>query len=183
MSPPEIWGPPIWTFFHTLAEKVNDETFQKIKFSLFFFIKRICNFLPCPECSQHATQFLGRININAIQNKNQFKQMLCLFHNTVNKRKNKQKFAFENMTKYKYYNVGVTFNNFIKVYNTKGNMNLIAESFQRNLLINDFKKWLVDNHKHFLTKKVNPLRGNNANNVTTNTEIKTTSDDIIEPKI
>ena len=25
MSPPEIWGPPVWTFFHTLAEKLNED--------------------------------------------------------------------------------------------------------------------------------------------------------------
>lgn len=168
MSPPEIWGPPIWTFFHTLAEKVNDDSFHKIKFSLFFFIKRICNFLPCPECSQHASQFLGRINVNAIQNKNQFKQMLCLFHNTVNKRRNKQKFAFENTIKYKYCNVGIAFNNFIKVYNTKGNMNLLTESFQRNLLINDLRKWLINNNKYFLTTRVipQPISNNNTNNDT-----------------
>lgn len=87
MSPPEIWGPPVWTFFHTLAEKINEDYFHKIKFSLFFIIKRICNFLPCPECSQHASRFLARINVQAIKDKNQFKQMLHLFHNTVNKRK------------------------------------------------------------------------------------------------
>lgn len=183
MSPPEKWGPPIWTFFHTLAEKVNDETFHKIKFSLFSLIKRICNFLPCPECSQHASQFLGRININAIQNKNQFKQMLCLFHNTVNKRRNKGIFPFENINKYKLYNVGATFNNFIKVYHTKGNMNLLAESFQRNLLINDLRKWLINNHKFFCSPKI---KLSQLNNPTTNTEINaekntesTTENDII----
>ena len=164
MSPPETWGPPIWTFFHTLAEKINDEHFHKIKCSLFFIIKRICNFLPCPECSQHATQFLGKININSIQNKTQFKQMLCVFHNVVNKKKNKPLFNFENIHKYKNCNIGIAFNNFIKVYHTKGNMNMITESFQRSLLINDLKKWLLNNHNFFKTPKIITQCVNNTNN-------------------
>jgi hypothetical protein len=154
MSPPEIWGPPVWTFFHTLAEKINEDYFHKIKFSLFFIIKRICNFLPCPECSQHASRFLARINVQAIKDKNQFKQMLHLFHNTVNKRKRKQLFNFEHTNKYKNYNLGATFNNFIKVYHTKGNMNLLAESFQRSLLIKDLKKWIMTNHTFFKPSKL-----------------------------
>ena len=154
MSPPEIWGPPVWTFFHTLAEKINEDYFHTIKFSLFFIIKRICNFLPCPECSQHASRFLARINVQAIKDKNQFKQMLHLFHNTVNKRKRKPLFAFENTNKYKNYNLGATFNNFIKVYHTKGNMNLLAESFQRSLLIKDLKKWIMTNHAFFKPSKI-----------------------------
>lgn len=164
MSPPETWGPPIWTFFHTLAEKINDDQFHEIKASVFSVIKRICKFLPCPECSQHASQFLGRININSIQNKIQFKQMLCFFHNTVNKRKNKSIFKFENTNKYKNCNIGNAFNNFIRVYHTKGNMNMIAESFQRKLLIDDLRKWFVDNHKYLKPTKINPICVNKTNN-------------------
>jgi hypothetical protein len=172
MSPPEVWGPPIWTFFHTLAEKVNDEQFDKIKFGIFSYIKRISNFLPCPECSLHASHFLARININAIQNKNQFKQMLFVFHNTVNKRKNKPAFKIENINKYQNYNIGVTFNNFIKVYHTKGNMNLLTESFQRNLLISDLRKWLINNHKFFKSPKIKPQQNNKLNSNNTDTTVK-----------
>lgn len=156
MSPPETWGPPIWTFFHTLAEKVNEKAFPNIKIAMFFFIKRICNFLPCPECSQHARVFLGRVNINIIKNKSQFKEMLWFFHNSVNKRKRKNFFNFENVNKYKNCNLGVAFNNFIDVYHTKGNMNLIAESFQRSLVMKDLQQWLVSNYKCFIPIKMQP---------------------------
>ena len=27
MSPPEVWGPPIWTLFHVLAEKINERAY------------------------------------------------------------------------------------------------------------------------------------------------------------
>ena len=153
MSPPEVWGPPIWTFFHTLAEKVNEEYFLSIKNTLFFFIKRICNFLPCPDCSQHANRFLAKVDISKIKNKLDFKNMLYVFHNTVNKRKHKPLFSYVNVDRYKKYNIGSVFNHFVSVYHTKGNMNLIAESFQRNLLVKDLKVWLISNHKYFKPSK------------------------------
>jgi hypothetical protein len=170
MSPPEVWGPPIWTFLHTLAEKVNEDEFPKIKLMLFSYIKRICNFLPCPECSSHAYQFLARININSIKTKYEFKNMLYVFHNAVNKRKRKPLFNYAQLNKYRHNNIGATFNNFITVYHTKGNMNLIAESFQRNLLIKDLKNWLITNHQYFRSNKKTQIyiNNNSANNEITN---------------
>jgi hypothetical protein len=174
MSPPEVWGPPIWAFFHTLAEKVNEEYFLTVRTSLFFFIKRICNFLPCPDCSQHANRFLAKVDISKIKNKLDFKNMLYVFHNTVNKRKHKPLFSYINIERYKKYNVGSTFNHFVSVYHTKGNMNLIAESFQRNLLVKDLKLWLIRNHKYFKSSKSKPQSveepQNEANETTNNNE-------------
>ena len=45
MSPPEVWGPAVWTLFHTLAEKINEKAFPFIKGQLFGQIKRICLYL------------------------------------------------------------------------------------------------------------------------------------------
>jgi hypothetical protein len=170
MSPPEIWGPPIWTFFHTLAENINEERFLNIKPSLFFFIKRICNYLPCPDCSHHASYFLAKVNINKIMTKNDFKNMLYVFHNTVNKRKKKPFFNHANLEKYKKYNVGSTFNHFASVYHTKGNMNLIAESFQRKILLSELKTWLIKNYKYFKPTKKHIEPNNNTTNENTTNE-------------
>ena len=41
MSPPEIWGPPIWTLFHVLAERINENAYPFIYNSLFNYILRI----------------------------------------------------------------------------------------------------------------------------------------------
>jgi len=155
MSPPEVWGPPIWTFFHTLAENVNEDAFPKIKFSLFHQIKKICSLLPCPDCSQDAIRFLIKVDINKINTKTEFINMLYFFHNSVNKRKKKPLFNHENLNKYKNINIINSFNHFVSVYHTKGNMNQIAESFQRKLLLNDLKKWVVKYHKLFSTNKNN----------------------------
>ena len=90
--------------------------------------------------------------------------MIYIFHNAVNKRKKKNLFNYADINKYKQYNVGATFNEFIKVYHTKGNMNLIAESFQRNLLIKDLKNWLINNHKYFRSNKISNHNDDNNNN-------------------
>ena len=66
MSPPEIWGPPIWILFHTLSEKIDDIAYNKLYLQLFNFIVRICKFLPCPDCSTHASNILAKIKVSAL---------------------------------------------------------------------------------------------------------------------
>ena len=61
MSPPQVWGPATWSFFHTLAHKVNDNQPPIVYQQIFLQIRRICGFLPCPECSRDASIFLGKI--------------------------------------------------------------------------------------------------------------------------
>ena len=47
-------------------------------------------------------------------------------------------------------NVINTYNNFVSVYHTKGNMKLLADSFQRKLILKDFRQWLMNNISNFL---------------------------------
>lgn len=143
MPPPEVWGPPIWTFFHVLAEKIREREFPRIYTELFSLIQRICAFLPCPDCSQHAISFLKKIKINEMNTKEKFKGMLYVFHNYVNLRKHKKLFNYENLVNYRKIKISYAFNNFVSVYNTKGNMKMLSESFQRSLLLKDLRKWLM----------------------------------------
>ena len=148
--PPEEWGPPIWTLFHCLAEKMREESFPIVAKPLFGHIYKIASFLPCPECSQHAKSFLAKINPAHIKNKKDFKNILYVFHNAVNKRKNKPLFHVENLEGfYAKRNLVNVLNRFLYVYNTNGNMKLLTESFHRNFVISSFKKWMIENAKHF----------------------------------
>jgi hypothetical protein len=148
---PNQWGPPTWTLFHTLAEKMKEEDFPTLMPQLIFYIRKICTALPCPECSQHATTFWTKIHIPGIKNKTDLKNMLCLFHNIVNKRKNKPLFNNESLSeRYANLNTVNVYNNFVAVYQTNGNMNLIAESFQRKLILITFKKWIMSNLHNFI---------------------------------
>jgi hypothetical protein len=147
---PNKWGPPIWIFFHTLAEKINPDNFGEVFPPLFNFITRICRVLPCPDCSQHATIFLSKVNPSGVRDKNDFKNIMFIFHNIVNRRKNKPAFDINNVeSTYKNSNVILAYNNFVSVFHTRGNMKLLAETFQRKLVLGDFRKWFLQNAKYF----------------------------------
>jgi hypothetical protein len=145
-----VWGPPIWIFFHSLAEKLKDESFSEIGSQIFYFIRRICSSLPCPECTQHAVFFLSKINFSLIKSKEAFKLMLCLFHNIVNQRKKLPLFPPQKLTEtYSRVNILEAFNGFVRVYHTKGNMKMLADALPRKMVIMDLRKWLGANLRHF----------------------------------
>ena len=104
MSPPEVWGPAVWTLFHTLVEKINDRAFSLVLPSLFSMIFRICKFLPCPECSKDATNYLAKVQFSKIKNKTDLKNIFYIFHNFVNAKKRKKLFNYSNINVYSKYN-------------------------------------------------------------------------------
>lgn len=141
MSPPEVWGPAVWTLFHTLAEKLNSNAYNQVIPSMFNMIVQICKVLPCPECSRDASNFLAKIRLSDYKTKDEFKNMLYLFHNFVNAKKRKPLYNYAYMNKYANMNLIFVVNDFIAKYNTKGNMKLLAESFQRSFVIKNFIAW------------------------------------------
>lgn len=146
----KIWGPPIWYFFHTLAEQIKDDKFNEIFIQLFSYIKRICRCLPCPDCSNHATHFLSKVNPVGIRCKQDLKNVMFFFHNTVNKRKSKPIFDVNNLSQYSNTPIIVAYNNFVAVFKTKGNMKLLADSFQRQLLLKEFRVWFINHITCFI---------------------------------
>ena len=87
------WGTPTWNFFHTLAEKIDEDYYKSNYIKIYDIIKKICSNLPCPECTKHAQLYLKRIRPESLKNKEDFKNMLFNFHNEVNKRKRKPIFT------------------------------------------------------------------------------------------
>jgi hypothetical protein len=145
------WGEPIWFLFHTLAQKVKEESFPIIRLELLNSIYSICSNLPCPICTNHAVEYLDKINFNTINSKDQMIQMLYLFHNEVNKRKNLDLFNFDDLkTKY---SKAITINiiqNFMIHYDVKSkNMRMIANDFHKKRLVSNLKAWFNANIIHF----------------------------------
>ena len=161
MSPPEVWGPAIWSLFHTLSEKINEHTYNAIYPQLFLHFQKICKYLPCPECSRDASIFLEKIKIRNLKTKHDFKNLFYLFHNYVNAKKRKQLFNYSGINIYKNYRIMNVINNFFVNYNTKGNMKLLTETFQRQFIIKDFKKWFTSNITAFFQPNI-PQPINNA---------------------
>ena len=172
MSPPEVWGPPIWTLFHTLIEKLNPNLYQLVIPSMFSIIKGICRYLPCPDCSDHASKFLNKLNLNNYKTKNDFKNMLYLFHNLVNARKRKGLFNYTNIDKYSKLNINKVIHDFFKHYNTKGNLRLLTESFQRNIIKQQFIKWYYHYAKAFVNIPLKPNEIKHEISEEVNNEVK-----------
>jgi len=148
MSPSD-WGPPTWIFMHTLVEKVKDTSFPLISQQLIKVLIQICNNLPCPDCTNHAKHFWSNVNSNNIKTKQDLINLMYVFHNSVNKRKNSKAFKYDDLEKYKRLQLISVYNNFTKKFNTNGNMNLINESFHRNLMLTSLRKWMMVNISHF----------------------------------
>lgn len=149
MAPPEVWGPPIWMFFHTITSKIKDGLDVNVYKGLFRIIKAICKNLPCPTCSADATQFLSNINEDVINSKQKLINHIYIFHNFVNKKNKKTLFNYNKILNYNQLDLAVTIRQFIRAYNTSGNMNLLNESFQRQLTIKEFRRWMRANINAF----------------------------------
>jgi hypothetical protein len=134
---------------HTLAAKIKETSFPVIGPSLILVLIQICNNLPCPECAQHAKEFWSKVKTANIKTKDDLINLLFVFHNIVNKRKQLQPFKHENISYYKTRNVVHTYNSFSRNFNTRGNMNLINESFRRNIMLSSLRTWLMTNLIHF----------------------------------
>jgi hypothetical protein len=148
------WGNPTWTFFHTLADHISDSSFDIVGKELINVIERICRHLPCPECTEHATIFWGRVNKQSIKTSQDLRNILFMFHNIVNKRKHKPPFLKENLTQYNHINIVLAYKNFLNKFHTNGNMSLISNAFHRTRMLAHLKIWFNSNLHHFINRKI-----------------------------
>lgn len=147
-----LWGPAIWFLLHTLAEKVKPELFSSIRVELLNNIYSICVNLPCPLCSNHAKEYLDKINFNTIQTKLDLKILLFNFHNDVNKRKNYALFSREELDeKYSRANTVNIIHNFIIFFQDKyRSPKLIADDLQRKYIAIRLREWFSHNIHSFI---------------------------------
>ena len=138
------WGNAVWKFFHVLSLKINEKTCnpQTIK-SLFQYIKNICRLLPCPVCSEHATQLLSQVNDYKCTTKKGLKDVLYIFHNNVNKQTNTKLFAYERLKEYEKYNLIQSYNQMVSRL-INNNFAEMSNNMSKKILINNFKKYLIE---------------------------------------
>lgn len=145
------WGEPTWFLFHTLAQKVKDEHFAKIRLELLQIISMICSNLPCPMCSTHATQYIKKMPFYSIQTKQGLKDMLYQFHNEVSKNKNLPQFPYDELdAKYSSANTMNIIQNFLFYFQDKSkSIRMIADDMHRLRMVNTLKTWFSENIKYF----------------------------------
>jgi len=154
MTTKSVWGPCVWYLFHTLAYSIKDDDptrFESVKNEFLRFAFRISTNLPCPECSQHATQYLSRINPVAIKTKQNLKTFFVEFHNAVNHRKGKAIFTIEDAdAKYSTANVRMVIEYFFQIYGKKTvNVKLMVNNFHKDILLSEFRAWTTQNSSMF----------------------------------
>ena len=142
------WGPPIWTLFHTIIESVPEDKFEHVGDPIFIFISRICRLLPCPECQEHAKKYLNAQRVNT-KSKTALRTFIHKFHNMVNRFKKYKEQPIEILFQYKNKNLIEVYNNFVKVFSARGNIRMLADTMQRNMIMKDFKSWILTNKEVF----------------------------------
>jgi hypothetical protein len=145
------WGTAVWVFYHTLAYKIRDDAFPALRDQLLNFIRGISSVLPCPKCSEHATAYMNKINFATIQTKEQLKQMLNTFHNTVNGKKGYLPMSVaESDEKYRLANTSAVIRHFLTVFPTRqNNVRLLTDQMHRESLVAKLGTWLQANIASF----------------------------------
>lgn len=144
-----IWGRATWMFLHTLAHKIKAHSFTVVRQNVLDFIVKICSLLPCPLCKNHAENYIRNVNFNTIRNKEHLKLMLYNFHNSVNKDKNFEIFAYDKLNStYATFNLMNTANYFFSNFRHNGFMKAVIDNNKRNALKSDIRDWLIQNSQH-----------------------------------
>jgi len=145
------WGQPTWFFLHTMAQKVKEDQFPKIRREFLDIIFKICNNLPCPDCATHATRFMQGVNFDTITTKQHLKDLLFRFHNAVNARKGFSQFDYKELDAK--YSSAITMNIihiFMQHFENKGySARVSAHNFHRGMAIVTIKQWLSTNIQSF----------------------------------
>ena len=88
--------------------------------------------------------------MSTIQTKQDFKMMLFVFHNTVNKRKLKPITETSGLDKYATNNLPEVFTQFVKEYSkSQGNFKLMADTSVRKRIVQSTFEWFKVNHGKF----------------------------------
>lgn len=145
------WGEPTWFFLHTMAQKVKPEYFDTIRQGFLTQISTICRNLPCPDCANHASNYLDNSNFNRIQTKEDLILFLYNFHNAVNAKKGYPLFSKSELhEKYSKANTMNIINYFIYHFTDKSkSIRMISNDMFRVRIIKLLKEWLNSNIQYF----------------------------------
>ena len=88
-----IWGPPLWTYLHTISFYYPWEPTEKQKNDMFTQMKLLANTLPCNICRENYKKNIKkkhlRLTKQIFKNRYTFSKWLYDLHNEVNKHLNK----------------------------------------------------------------------------------------------
>lgn len=137
-----LWGTYTWILFHWIAEQIKDEYFVSEREPLLLFIQSILSNLPCPNCREHASQYLAHSPLSLIKTKDDMKNYIYHFHNAVNIRSKKQFQSHSILEKYKTINFRLLIDSWNHHFSY--NNDIQRHDFMAKKRINTLKKELND---------------------------------------
>ena len=96
---PNIWGPPAWSFLHSITLAYPDNPTEIDKQIHIEFFNSLKNILPCDKCKNHYSNTLETYPIeNHLENKESLFRWLVDVHNRVNINNNKREYSYDEVT-------------------------------------------------------------------------------------
>jgi hypothetical protein len=108
-----IWGPPAWTFLHTVSFNYPDNPTDQDKQNYFNFFNSLKHVLPCDKCKKHYTENSTDLK-NNLNTKDNLVKWLINIHNDVNKKNGKKVWSYSEV-----------YNKYQNMYNTSNTYNII----------------------------------------------------------
>lgn len=141
------WGAPTWRLFHAMAEQIDPAQFTRVRLELFDLVTGICDNLPCPDCAAHASAYMRRVDFRRIQTRDQFRDMLFEFHNSVNARKGVPRFNPEQLAQYRGVNLLEALHVFLHFFTNRhhGHGTLVPHGFARDVQAGRVRDWFRSN--------------------------------------
>ena len=114
MNNNNIWGPPAWTFLHTITFNYPDNPTNEDKQNYYTFFNSLKHVLPCDKCKKHYTENSRDLKDN-LNSKDDLVKWLIDIHNNVNIKNDKSIWSYADVyNKYQdMYNNSNTINNVI----------------------------------------------------------------------
>lgn len=99
---PKIWGPPAWTFLHTVTLNYPKCPSNSDKQNYKNFFNNLENILPCDTCRRHFKNHLKKypLTYDILSSKRELIKWLIDVHNEINKMNGKREYYYDEVLSY-----------------------------------------------------------------------------------
>jgi len=95
MNNNNVWGPPAWTFLHTITYNYPENPSDNDKKNYHNFFMNLQHVLPCEKCKGHYKQNIQKYDLNnSLDNREDLVKWLIDLHNDVNRDNGKRVWSY-----------------------------------------------------------------------------------------
>ena len=96
MNNNNIWGPPAWTFLHTVTYNYPENPTEDDKRNYHNFFDSLQHVLPCEKCKDHYKQNIQKYDLDSnLDSREDLVKWLIDLHNNVNKDNGKPVWSYD----------------------------------------------------------------------------------------